>query len=95
MTSLAAVNGKISQIYPGAGEHKLNTRGNPDCVSFDAARTEGADRRAESLGQHPELPPKQLDVFEKLGRGAYKLSGADKNHLRVSRVYHYQDETHG
>jgi hypothetical protein len=91
---LAAFNFKISQLCPGAGEHKLYTCGNPDCVSFGAALTEGADRGAEGLGRPPELTPEQLDVFENHGPGANKLSGADKEHRRVSRVFDYQDEPH-
>jgi len=43
MTSLATSNFKISQLYPGAGEHKLNTCGKPNCVSFGIALTEDAD----------------------------------------------------
>ena len=94
MTSLATFNFKISQLYPGAGEHKLNTCGNPDCTNFGAGLTEGPDRRAEGLRRHPDLTPEQLDVFEQNGPGAYKLSGADKKHRRISRVFDYEDKPH-
>ncbi|MCA1776724.1 MAG: hypothetical protein LC676_14280 [Loktanella sp.] len=91
---MAKFNFKISQIYPGAGEHKLNTCGNPDCVSFGKTLTDGPQRVADALRRNPDLTPAQLEAFEQKGPGAYKLAGADKKYRRVSRVFEYQDKPH-
>ncbi|SFU97020.1 hypothetical protein SAMN04488527_1594 [Aliiroseovarius crassostreae] len=45
MTGLAKFNFKLSQLYPGTGEHKLNTCGNPDCSNFGQPMTERAERK--------------------------------------------------
>ena len=45
MADLATFNFKLSQLYPGAGEHHLNTCANPHCSNFGQALTSRARRR--------------------------------------------------
>ena len=44
MAGLATFNFKLSQLYPGAGEHRINTCANPDCSNFGQQLTDGATR---------------------------------------------------
>lgn len=94
MKSLANFNFKLSHLYPGTGEHHLNTCGNPDCLNFGVAPSERATRRAEWAKRRPELTSDQLDIAAGHGPGAYKLSGTDNKHRRVSRAFTYQDDPH-
>lgn len=94
MTGLAKFNFKLAQLYPGSGEHRINTCGNPDCLNFGAEPSTKGDRRAHWAKHRPELSPEQLDIAAKHGAGAYKLSGADKKHRRVSKAFEYADEPH-
>lgn len=94
MASLATFNFKLSQLYPGAGEHRINTCGNPDCSNFGQQLTHRAGRKSCWKKQRPNLTPAQLKLFEMHGPGAYKLAGADQKHRRVSRVFAYQNNPH-
>ena len=40
------------------------------------------------------MPPEQLDEIERYGPGAYKLTGTDRQHRRVSQVFEYEDDHH-
>ena len=95
MTNLAKFNFKLSQLYPGAGKHLINTCGNPDCSNFGQPLTGRADRKFFWKQKHPDLSPEQLKLIEMHGPGAYKLAGADKKHRRVSRVFAYENNPHG
>ena len=94
MTGLAKFNFKLSQLYPGAGDHHLNTCANPDCSNFGQPLTDRATRRTTWLGKLPDLTPEQLELVEKHGPGAYILSGADKKHRRVSKTFDYENDPH-
>ncbi|MGR3499804.1 MAG: hypothetical protein ACU0E9_13055 [Limimaricola soesokkakensis] len=91
---MATFNFKLSQLYPGSGEHRINTCANPDCLNFGVALT-GRDERVEAWkAQHPDASPEKLGLVAANGPGAYKLGGADKKHARVSQAFHYQDRPH-
>ncbi len=94
MADLATFNFKLSQFYPGTGEHHLNTCANPDCSNFGQPLTARASRKAHWEEKCPDLTPEQLKMFEMHGSGAYKLSGAKEKHRRVSRVFEYESEPH-
>lgn len=94
MAGLATLNFKLSQLYPGAGEHRINTCANPDCSNFGQALTDRGTRMAKLKERRPDATPEQLQLVEMHGPAAYKLAGADKKHRRVSRVFTYQDNPH-
>lgn len=94
MAGLATFNFKLSQLYPGAGEHLINTCANPDCSNFGQQLTDRATRISKWKERRPNASPEQLQLVETHGPGAYKLAGADKKHRRVSRVFAYQDDPH-
>lgn len=94
MAGLAKFNFKLSQLYPGAGEHHINTCGNPDCSNFGHSLTERATRKSTWREERPDLTPEQRKLVEMHGPGAYKLAGADKKHRRVSRVFAYKNNPH-
>lgn len=94
MASLATFNFKLSQLYPGAGKHHLNTCANPDCWNFGQPLTDAAERRSTWEEKRPDFTPDQLDIVAKHGPGAYKLSGADKKHRRVSCAFQYRRSPH-
>lgn len=77
MAGLATFNFKLSQLYPGSGEHKLNTCGNPDCSNFGHPMTARAARRELWRSNRPDLTPEQLKLHETNGPGAYKLAGSN------------------
>ncbi|MFU8863393.1 MAG: hypothetical protein ACNA7O_05725 [Rhodobacterales bacterium] len=83
MADLATFNFKLSQLYPGAGEHHLNTCANPDCSNFGQPLTSRAGRRADWKDRRPDLTPEQLDLVEVHGPGAYKISGAKEKRNRA------------
>lgn len=87
MASLATFNFKLSQLYPGAGKYHLNTCANPDCSNFGQPLSDSGVRRKAWEEARPELTEEQLDIVAKHGPGAYKLSGADKKHRRVSCAF--------
>ncbi len=94
MAGLATFNFKLSQLYPGTGEHHLNTCGNPDCSNFGQPMTDRAFRREKWGKERPELIAEQLKLFEMNGPGAYKLSGTKKKHRRVSTAFAYSGNPH-
>lgn len=94
MAGLATFNFKLSQIYPGMGDHHLNSCGNPDCSNFGQPMTARAARRDRWGEEHPHLTPEQLAMFEMHGPGAYKLAGTMKKHRRVSTAFVYQSNPH-
>lgn len=94
MTSLAQHNFKLSQLYPSAGDHNLNTCANPDCSNFGQPMTSRRERQEKWHAQRPELTPEQLKRFETNGPGAYKLAGAKEKHRRVSTAFVYEDDPH-
>ncbi|CUH38280.1 hypothetical protein JSE7799_01387 [Jannaschia seosinensis] len=94
MTSLATLNFKLSQLYPGAGEHCINTCANPDCSNFGHPLTGRATRKSIWEEKRPDLTPEQLKFVEMHGPGAYKLAGASEKHRRISRVFAYQNNPH-
>lgn len=94
MAGLATFNFKLSQLYPGAGEHRINTCANPDCSNFGQALTDRATRKSIWTEKRPDITPEQLKLVEMHGTGAYKLAGSDKKHRRVSRVFAYESEPH-
>lgn len=94
MAGLATFNFKLSQLYPGAGEHRINTCGNPDCSNFGQPMTVRAERKAVWKEKRPDFTPEQTKLVEMHGPGAYKLAGADKKHRRVSRVFAHQNNPH-
>lgn len=87
MAGLATFNFKLSQLYPGAGGYHLNTCANPDCSNFGQPLTDAAERRKTWEEKRPDLTADQMEVVAKHGPGAYKLSGADKKHRRVSCAF--------
>ena len=94
MTGLAKFNFKLAQLYPGSGDHRINTCGNPDCLNFGVEPSGAAERRSYWVEHRPKFTPEQLEVAVKHGAGAYKLAGADTKHRRVSRVFDYADKPH-
>ncbi|MFW8637493.1 hypothetical protein [Cribrihabitans pelagius] len=94
MAGLATFNFKLSQLYPGSGEHKLNTCGNPDCSNFGHPMTERAARRELWRSKRPDLTPEQLKLYETNGPGAYKLAGSKAKHLRVSSAFQFEGNPH-
>lgn len=94
MAGLATFNFKLSQLYPGAGQHRINTCGNPDCSNFGQPLTDRATRKSVWKKKRPDLTTEQLEMVEMHGPGAYKLAGADKKYRRVSRVFTYQNSPH-
>ncbi|MDG1083325.1 MAG: hypothetical protein P8P35_04300 [Planktotalea sp.] len=94
MTGLAKFNFKLPQLYPGAGEHKINTCGNPDCSNFGQPMTTRVQRREQWQSKRPDLAPEQAKLWEMNGPGAYKLAGARKKHFRVSTTFAYEKEHH-
>ena len=94
MTDLATFNFKLPQLYPGAGEHRLNTCGNPDCLNFGVEPTDRTLRRSEWALNRPDFTPAQLDIATDHGPGAYKLSGSDKQYRRKSQVFDYETNPH-
>ena len=67
MAGLATFNLKLSQLYPGAGDHHINTCGNPDCSNFGQPMTDRAERRSEWERKRPDLTPEQLRLVEMHG----------------------------
>jgi hypothetical protein len=94
MADLAKFNFKLSQLYPGAGDHHINTCGNPDCSNFGQPLTTPAIRRSEAVKKYPNITPEQIRLFEECGPGAYSLSGARKKYRRVSNVFEYENDPH-
>lgn len=94
MANLAKFNFKLSQLYPGAGNHHINTCRNPDCSNFGPRLTTPAIRRSEAIKKYPDITPEQIKLFDKSGSGAYNLSGASKKYRRVSDVFEYENDPH-
>ncbi len=94
MASLATFNFKLSQLYPGTGEHRINTCGNPDCSNFGQPLTDRRTRKSTWKEKRPDLTPEQLSLIEMHGPGAYKLTGAKEKHRRVSRAFEYERDPH-
>ena len=94
MAGLATFNFKLSQLYPSAGGYHLNTCANPDCSNFGQPLTDAAGRRKTWEEKRPDLTADQMEVVAKHGPGAYKLSGADKKHRRVSCAFQYERAPH-
>lgn len=94
MAGLATFNFKLSQLYPGAGDHCINTCGNPNCSNFGQPLIDRAARKAMWKKKRPDLTPEQLKLVEMHGPGTYKLAGADKKQRRVSRTFTYHNNPH-
>ncbi|WP_143535467.1 hypothetical protein [Roseisalinus antarcticus] len=94
MTGLAKFNFKLTQRYPGSGDHRIISCGNPDCLNVGVEPSTADERRSHWSAHRPEFTQDQLDVAVRHGAGACKLAGADTKHRRVSRVFDYADEPH-
>lgn len=94
MSGLATFNFKLSQIYPGAGDHHLNTCANPDCSNFGQPLTDRTARTTEWQERCPDLSVEQMELIEMHGPGAYKLAGAREKHRRVSSAFQFKGAPH-
>lgn len=94
MSDLATFRLTLSQLHPGAGEHGINTCGNPDCSNFGQPPRPPAERLAEVLKRRPDLTEAQIKLAKKHGPGAYRLSGTEKHHGRVSTAFRFKQDHH-
>lgn len=90
MADLATFNFTLEQLYPAVGRFKLNSCGNPDCRNF------GQTPRWPRVKFPKRAKGKRCPTAEAIlhGVGAYKLSGADRTHRRISQAFEYRDDPH-
>lgn len=91
MNDVADLYLQIPDIYPGTGDHYLNTCTNPDCSNFGRGHILPATRRARYRKERPHLTKKELDFIATRGPGAYNLADVKEKHQRVTEVLDFAD----